>query len=208
MYQISLFFVTRHSNTFELKNNHKTGSSTNAKNSLCFCACKITRDEVWEYTNLQLHESVTDLYFGLYYYWYIFHSFLIVSVVPMASVFIFLILYVCTDTICHLPVTLWGASLFISRKARRSQTTHSKCLGTQWPDARYTSDNTDSKKEQKLVTRTHYFLLIPVPHANLSPRYVIFLPVVSWEYISGNKWKQNLPIFYFTSQTRNYTAEL
>ena len=150
MYQISLFFVTRHWTTFQLKNNHKTSSCTNTTNSLPFCIYKIIWDWIWKYPNLQLHKSVSDLYFGLYfplvYVSFLFNCFICAYGIS----FYFLILYICTVTISHLPVTLRGASLLTSWKAR-SQTTHSSCLGTQWPDARHTSDNTDSKNEQKLL---------------------------------------------------------
>ena len=103
----------------------------------------------------------------------------------------------CTVKICHLSITPGGASLLTDRKTR-SQTAHSTCLGTQRQDASHTSDNADSKNEKKLVTRTHYLFLIP------NPRVRHFHPL--WEYVSGNKWKQNL--IFFTSQTKNYTAEL
>ena len=67
MYQISLFFVTRHWNNFQLKNNYKATPCANAANSLPFCTSKITRDWVRKYPNSKLLKSVTNVYFGRYF---------------------------------------------------------------------------------------------------------------------------------------------
>ena len=93
----------------------------------------------------------------------------------------------CTVKICHLSITLGGASLLTDRKTR-SPTAHSTCLGTQWQDASHASDKTDSKNKKKPVTRTHYLFLTPFPQANFSPGYVIFISLGNtFQETNGNK---------------------